>query len=171
MSAVIAEILGAFGVVFGVAVLPDTTAELDPATFTALTRTKYAVPLVRPVIVVLVEVDSPSLNVVQAFPSVEYSTMKSVIVEPPLDAAVHDAVIDPAPATSVKLVGVEGTVRGETEVVHTEATPIPPLFTALTRNVYEVPFVSEVIDADVAADVPLINENHVLPPFVEYSTS
>ena len=124
-----------------------------------------------PVIVVLVEVESPSLNVVQRFPSVEYSTMKSVMVEPPLDAAVHDAVIEPAPATSVKLVGVEGTVRGETDVVHTEATPIPTLFTALTRNVYEVPFVSEVIDADVAADVPFINENHVLPPFVEYSTS
>ena len=121
--------------------------------------------------VALVEVESPSLNVVQELPSVEYSTMKSVIVDPPLDAAVHDAVIDPAPATSVKPVGVEGTVRGETEVVHTEATPIPTLFTALTRNVYEVPFVSEVIDADVAADVPLINENHVLPPFVEYSTS
>ena len=31
--------LGALGVVFGVAVLPDTTAELDPATFTALTCT------------------------------------------------------------------------------------------------------------------------------------
>ena len=128
-------------------------------------------PLVRPVIVVLAEVESPSLNVVQEFPSVEYSTMKSVIVDPPLDAAAHDAVIDPAPATSVKLVGVEGTVRGETDVVHTEATPIPTLFTALTRNVYEVPFVNEVIDADVAADIPLINENHVLPPFVEYSTS
>ena len=128
-------------------------------------------PLVRPVIDVLVAMDSPSLNVVQEFPSVEYSTMKSVIVEPPLDAAVHEAEIDPAPATSVKPVGAVGTVRGETEVVHTEATPIPTLFTALTRNVYEVPFVSEVIDADVAADVPLINENHVLPPFVEYSTS
>ena len=128
-------------------------------------------PLVRPVIVVLAEVESPSLNVVQEFPSIEYSTMKSVIVEPPLDAAVHEAVIDPAPATSVKPVGAVGTVRGETEVVHTEATPIPTLFTALTRSVYEVPFVSEVMDADVAADVPLINENHVLPPFVEYSTS
>ena len=128
-------------------------------------------PLVRPVIVVLVEVESPSLNVVQEFPSVEYSTMKSVIVEPPLDAAVHDAVIDPAPATSVKPVGAEGTVRGETEVVHTEATLIPTLFTALTRNVYDVPFVKDVIDAEVAADVPLRNENHVLPPFVEYSTS
>ena len=58
-------------------------------------------PLVRPVIVVLVEVESPSLNVVQELPSVEYSTMKSVIVEPPLDAAVHEAEIDPAPATSV----------------------------------------------------------------------
>ena len=125
----------------------------------------------RPVIVVLVEVESPSLNVVQELPSVEYSTMKSVIVEPPLEATVHEALIDPAPATSVKPVGAVGTVRGETDVLHNEATPIPTLFTALTRNVYEVPFVSEVIDADVAADVPLINENHVLPPFVEYSTS
>ena len=128
-------------------------------------------PLVRPVIVVLVEVESPSLNVVQELPSVEYSMMKSVIVEPPLAAAVHEALIDPAPATSVKPVGAEGTVRGETEVVQTEATPMPTLFTALTRKVYEVPLVSEVIDADVAAEVPLINENHVLPPFVEYSTS
>ena len=128
-------------------------------------------PLVRPVIVVLVEVESPSLNVVQEFRSIEYSTMKSVIVDPPLDAAVHEALTDPAPATSVRPVGEDGTVRGATEVVHTEATPIPTLFTALTRNVYEVPFVSEVIDADVAADVPLINENQVLPPFVEYSTS
>jgi hypothetical protein len=92
-------------------------------------------------------------------------------VDPPLDAAVHEALTDPAPATSVRPVGEDGTVRGATEVVHTEATPIPTLFTALTRNVYEVPFVSEVMDADVAADVPLINEYHVLPPFEEYSIS
>ena len=128
-------------------------------------------PFVSPVIVVLVEVESPSLNVVQDLPSVEYSTMKSVIVDPPLAAAVHEALIDPAPAAIARFVGAVGTVRGATDVLHTEATPIPTLFTALTRNVYEVPFVSEVIDADVAADVPLINENHVLPPFVEYSTS
>ena len=128
-------------------------------------------PLVRPVIVVLVAVDSPSLNVIQDLPSVEYSTMKSVIMEPPLDAAVHEALIDPAPATIAKFVGAVGTVRGATDVLHNEATPIPTLFTALTRNVYEVPFVSEVMDADVAADVPLMNENHSLPPFVEYSTS
>ena len=128
-------------------------------------------PLVRPVIVVLVKVESPSLNVVQELPSVEYSTMKSVIVEPPLEAEVHEAEIDPAPAISVKPVGAVGTVRGETDVLHNEATPIPTLFTALTRKVYDVPFVSEVMDADVAADVPLINENQVLPPFVEYSTS
>ena len=128
-------------------------------------------PFVSPVIVVLVEVESPSLNVVQELPSVEYSTMKSVIVEPPLDAAVHEALIDPAPATITRFVGAVGTVRGATDVLQTEATPIPSLFTALTRNVYEVPFVSEVIDADVDADVPLMNENHELPPFVEYSTS
>jgi len=123
------------------------------------------------VIVVLVEVESPSLNVVQELRAVEYTMMKSVIVEPPLEAAVHEALIDPAPATSVKPVGAEGTVRGETEVVQTEATPMPTLFTALTRKVYEVPLVSEVIDAEVAVDVPLMKENHVLPPFVEYSTS
>ena len=97
--------------------------------------------------------------------------MKSVIVDPPFAAAVHEALIDPAPATIARFVGAVGTVRGATDVLHNEATPIPTLFTALTRNVYEVPFVSEVMDADVAADVPLINENHVLPPFVEYSTS
>ena len=92
-------------------------------------------PLVRPVTVVLVEVESPSLNVVQELPSVEYSTMKSVIVEPPLDAAVHEALIDPAPATIARFVGEVGTVRGATDVLHTDATPIPSLFTALTRNV------------------------------------
>ena len=92
-------------------------------------------PLVRPVTVVLVEVESPSLNVVQELPSVEYSTMKSVIVEPPLDAAVHEALIDPAPATITRFVGAVGTVRGATDVLQTEATPIPSLFTALTRNV------------------------------------
>ena len=57
------------------------------------------------------------------------------MVEPPLDAAVHEALIDPALATRARLVGVDGTVRGATDVLHTEATPIPSLFTALTRNV------------------------------------
>jgi len=93
------------------------------------------------------------------------------MVEPPLEAALHDTLMDPAPATIAKLVGVDGTVRGATEVDHTDATPIPTLFTALTRNVYDVPFVNEVTDAEVAVDVPLMNENHVLPPFAEYSTS
>jgi hypothetical protein len=69
------------------------------------------------------------------------------------------------------LVGTDGTVRGATEVDHKDATPIPTLFTALTRNVYDVPFVNDVTDAEVAVDVPLMNENQVLPPFVEYSTS
>jgi hypothetical protein len=92
-------------------------------------------------------------------------------VDPPLDAAVHEALTDPAPATSVRPVGEDGTVRGATDVLHTEATPIPTLFTALTRNVYEVPFVSEVMDAEVAADVPFMKEYQVLPPFEEYSIS
>ena len=92
-------------------------------------------------------------------------------MEPPLEAELHDTLIDPALATIARLVGADGTVRGATEVDHTDATPIPTLFTALTRNVYDVPFVSEVMDADVEGDVPLMNENQVLPPFAEYSTS
>ena len=79
--------------------------------------------------------------------------------------------MDPAPATRTRLVGVDGVVRGATDVLHTEATPIPTLFTALTRKVYDVPFVNDVTDAEVAVDVPLMNENQVLPPFVEYSIS
>ena len=93
------------------------------------------------------------------------------MVDPPFEAELHDTSIDPAPAVIAKLVGTDGTVRGATEVDHTDATPIPTLFTALTRNVYDVPFVNDVTDAEVAVDVPLMNENHVLPPFVEYSTS
>ena len=56
-------------------------------------------------------------------------------MEPPLDGAVHEALIDPAPATIARFVGADGTVRGATDVLHTDATPIPSLFTALTRNV------------------------------------
>ena len=56
-------------------------------------------------------------------------------MEPPLDGAVHEALIDPAPATIARFVGEVGTVRGATDVLHTDATPIPSLFTALTRNV------------------------------------
>jgi hypothetical protein len=39
LPAAIAEILGELGVVFGVAVLPETTAVLEPAAFSAFTRT------------------------------------------------------------------------------------------------------------------------------------
>ena len=73
--AVIDEILGALGVVRGVDVLPEVTAVPVPATFTALTRTEYAVPLVRPEIVVDALVDNPSLNAVHVEPFVEYSMM------------------------------------------------------------------------------------------------
>jgi hypothetical protein len=67
--------LGAFGVVLGVDVVPEATAVPVPATFTALTRTKYAVPFVRPEMVVLADVESPSLKVTHVEPSVEYSMM------------------------------------------------------------------------------------------------
>ena len=232
--------LGALGVVFGVAVLPDTTAELDPATFTitgladsttyniqlkavnvagagaassAVAATTWGVPAA-PTIVSSTARDGAldvafvsGANGGDSISNYEYSidsgatwiTRNPASIVSPLvisgltngtayavqlravnsvgagtasaTATLKPHAVPSAPATSVKPVGAVGTVRGATDVLHNEATPIPTLFTALTRNVYEVPFVSEVIDADVAADVPLINENHVLPPFVEYSTS
>ena len=93
------------------------------------------------------------------------------MADPPVAAAVHETASDPAPAVTVKFVGALGTVRGATDVVHKDATPIPSLFTALTRNLYDVPFVRPVIVADVAVEVPRTNENHVAPPLVEYSIS
>ena len=91
------------------------------------------------------------------------------MVDPPLDGAVHVAEIEPAPGVSDKFDGVPGAVRGATEVVHVDATPVPTEFCALTRKMYCVPFVRPVTEADVELDVPSLNVVQVEPAFVEYS--
>ena len=90
-------------------------------------------------------------------------------MEPPLDGAVQLAAIELAPATSAKFDGVPGAVRGATDVVHDEATPVPTLCTALTRKMYCVPFVSPVTDALGVLDTPSLTVVHVEPPLVDIS--
>ena len=59
---------GADGTVRGVVLLCVVPHAPLPAAFTAATRTRYAVPLVRPAMVSDVETDNPSVNVVQLEP-------------------------------------------------------------------------------------------------------
>ena len=54
-------------------------------------------------------------------------------------------------------VGAPGTVRGITAADVADTAPVPTLLIALTRNVYEVPFVKPVTVALVDVEVPSAN--------------
>lgn len=94
-----------------------------------------------------------------------------MIVEPPLEGAVQLAEIELEPGVSARFEGLPGVVRGATEVDDLEAIPTPTMFTALTLKMYWLPLVKLVTEADVALDVPSLYDDHVEPPFVEYSIS
>jgi hypothetical protein len=64
--------------------------------------------------------------------------------------------------------GTEGTDNGVTALDAVDAGPVPAAFMALTLNVYAVPFVSPVTDADVLVDVPSEKVEYVPPD--AYST-
>ena len=64
-----------------------------------------------------------------------------VIAAPPVAAGVNDTDADPSPATATSPVGAAGTVRGVTDT-GSDAAPAPTEFTARSRRLYEVPFVS-----------------------------
>jgi hypothetical protein len=49
------------------------------------------------------------------------------------------------PRTAVTLLGAPGTVAGVTEALGTDAGPEPTPFTAVTVNVYAVPFVKPIM--------------------------
>ena len=68
-----------------------------------------------------------------------------------------------SPKTPTTLVGASATVRGDTAAETIEAVPVPTLFVALTRNVYEVPFVKPVTVALADVDVPSANVAHETP--------
>ena len=86
-----------------------------------------------------------------------------MIADPPLLAGalhVNETCVLPAvPATEV---GALGTVRGVTDP-DVAVAPVPIVFTALTRNVYAVPFTKPVTVALAAVDVPSANVAHEIP--------
>ena len=74
------------------------------------------------------------------------------------------------PATPATAVGASGVVNGVTAADTTEYTPVPPAFTAATRNVYAVPFVSPVTVHDAVDETESVNVVHVVPS-IEYCTT
>ena len=70
---VIAKPVGALGADCGVTEL-DVAVAPEPAALTAFTLNVYDVPLAKPVTVVAVDIDKPSANTVQSYPSLNSTT-------------------------------------------------------------------------------------------------
>ena len=94
-----------------------------------------------------------------------------VIVSPPLErGAVKVTVAEAEESTdAVPIVGAPGTVRGVTPVETVDVAPVPATLVALTRNVYDVPFVKPVTVADTEVEVPSANTEYA-PPLLNSTT-
>ena len=94
-----------------------------------------------------------------------------MIADPPLlTGALHvneTCVLPAVPATEV---GAPGGAAGVTADDAVETVPVPAALVALTRNVYDVPFVKPVTVAEADVEVPSANTVHV-DPSVERSTT
>jgi len=128
--------IGAPGVVPGVsgpvAALPPGPG---PFALVATTVKTYAVPLVRPLTVQLV-----SVVVVHVAAPGDVVTVYPVIADPFAAGAIQEIVTWPLPITPVTDDGVPGTVDGVTEP-EDPAEPFPIELCAVTKKLYEVPFV------------------------------
>jgi hypothetical protein len=94
------------------------------------------------------------------------------IVAPPSEPGAVKAtvaVVDPV-AVAVPIVGAPGTVRGVTAAETVEVVPVPTALAALTRNVYDVPFVKPVTVVAAVVEVPSANVVHD-PPDGKNSTT
>jgi hypothetical protein len=149
-----ARFVGASGIVDGVVALLAVDAVLVPFAFVAVTVNVYAVPFVRPVIVIG---DDPPVAVAPVFEVTVYL----VIVEPPLLGALNEIVAVPFPLVAVTFVGVPGGPEGTTELLVPDDVLVPTAFVAVTVNVYVVPFVRPVT---VIVDDPPVA---VMPPTFE----
>ena len=110
-------------------------------------------------------VPEPAWDKVPVTPPGEEVAVYVVIAAPPLETGAVNptvAVVDPV-AVAVPIVGALGTVRGVTAEDVAETTPVPATLVALTRNVYDVPFVKPVTVADADVEVPSANVAHDTP--------
>ena len=74
------------------------------------------------------------------------------------------------PAVPTTDVGAPGVVRGVTAAETIEVAPVPAALVALTRNMYDVPFVKPVTVAAAIVDVPSANVDQIAPELLENST-
>ena len=123
--------VGAPGTVTGVTELVALDAALVPIAFVAVTVKVYAVPLVRPVIVIG---DSPPDAVNP--PVFEVTVYDVIVALPSLPGGLNVIVAWPFPAVAVPIVGAPGTVAGEIELLAFDAVLVPTAFVAVTVNVY-----------------------------------
>ena len=74
------------------------------------------------------------------------------------------------PDTPATAVGASGVVKGVTAADTTEYVPVPPAFTAATRNVYAVPFVRPVTVHEAVDETESVNVVQLVPS-LEYCTT
>ena len=94
-----------------------------------------------------------------------------VIVAPPLETGCvkPTLAVDVPVFVAVPIVGTPGTVRGTTADETVDVAPVPAMLVALTRNVYDIPFVKPVTVTDADVEVPSAKVVHD-PPERKYST-
>ena len=117
-------------------------------------------------------VPEPACDNVAVTPPGEEVATYDVIVAPPSEPGAVKAtvaVVDPV-AVAVPIVGAPGVVRGTTADETVDVAPVPAALVALTRNVYDVPFVKPVTVVAAVVDVPSANVVHD-PPDGKNSTT
>ena len=77
---------------------------------------------------------------------------------------------EPLEGVIAVIVGAEGVVDGVTAAETVDVAPVPAALVALTRNVYDVPFVKPVTVADAEVEVPSANVVQIAPELLENST-
>jgi len=121
-------------------------------TLEAVTVKVYSIPPDSPETVV--EVALPPAAPVSP-PGFEVAAYPVIALPPSEDGGVHDTIASPGPVpiAAVTLVGAPGTAAGTTAGEELDDGPVPTELAAVTVNVYEVPLVRPVTDAEVALDV------------------
>ena len=144
---VTAMFVGAPGVVTGVTDVDGDEAAPVPLALVALTVKVYAVPFVRPVTVVVVDV-APGTKCVA--PPGATVTVYPVMAEPSFEGSLQVMTAEAFPASTFVIWGASGTVDGVTALDGEDGEDVPIPFVAVTVKVYAVPFVRPVTVPDVA---------------------